>query len=69
MVIFTLFTPFIPEGVGRGAHYDTVQCKPTFHNLSCKTHVIGLLLIIINYSLNNNRCVYIYLRTCYRGYS
>ncbi|KAF9810991.1 hypothetical protein SFRURICE_000059, partial [Spodoptera frugiperda] len=33
-------TPLIPEGVGRGAHYGT-QCTPTFHNLCCKSHVIG----------------------------
>uniref|UniRef100_A0A2H1W8S0 SFRICE_039495 n=1 Tax=Spodoptera frugiperda TaxID=7108 RepID=A0A2H1W8S0_SPOFR len=31
-----IVTPLIPEGVGRGA-----QCTPTFHNLCCKSHVIG----------------------------
>ncbi|KAF9808341.1 hypothetical protein SFRURICE_008394 [Spodoptera frugiperda] len=52
-------TPSIPEGVGRGAHYGTVQCTPTFPNFCCKCHEIGCEPIAIpgtlpNSSRNNN---------------
>ncbi|KAF9809985.1 hypothetical protein SFRURICE_000295 [Spodoptera frugiperda] len=39
-ITFSLFTPFIPDGVGRGARNATVQCTPTFHILYCKFHVL-----------------------------
>ncbi|KAF9813844.1 hypothetical protein SFRURICE_007999, partial [Spodoptera frugiperda] len=32
--------PSIPEGVSKGAHYGTVQCTLTSHNLFCKSHVL-----------------------------
>uniref|UniRef100_A0A2H1VXT6 SFRICE_031008 n=1 Tax=Spodoptera frugiperda TaxID=7108 RepID=A0A2H1VXT6_SPOFR len=52
--IFYIITPLIPEGVGRGAHYDTYlmtrQCTLTFHNLCCKSHVIEGRESIVIYS-------------------
>ncbi|KAF9810108.1 hypothetical protein SFRURICE_011276 [Spodoptera frugiperda] len=40
-IVIYIVTPSIPERVGRGAHYGTVQCTSTFHKLCYESHVIG----------------------------
>ncbi|KAF9798395.1 hypothetical protein SFRURICE_003041 [Spodoptera frugiperda] len=41
---FYIVTPFIPETVDTGAHWQyPIQCSPTFHNLCYKSRVVSLL--------------------------
>ncbi|KAF9811709.1 hypothetical protein SFRURICE_011072, partial [Spodoptera frugiperda] len=52
---------FYSERVGRGAHFGTVKCTPTFHNLCCKSHVMDSVLLQRNFRKTENCSEVLYL--------